>query len=24
VRAARLLGLEVEGEDFHWKGTPEE
>lgn len=24
VRVARLLGLEVEGEDFHWKGTPEE
>ena len=24
VRAARLLGLEVAGEDFHWKGTSEE
>jgi len=24
VRAARLLGLEVAGEDFHWKGTAEE
>jgi 4-hydroxy-3-polyprenylbenzoate decarboxylase len=24
VRAARLLGLEVAGEDFHWKGTAED